>query len=74
MGECHCSNITIMQLFHELKQQFPTLPDHVVSQCIAQVYRWPLSVRSVALLNADPPSRARVFSKDSKLAELTRRP
>ncbi|KAH0946717.1 hypothetical protein HN011_000526 [Eciton burchellii] len=36
MGECHCSNITIMQLFHELKQQFPTLPDHVVSQCIAQ--------------------------------------
>ncbi|EFN82180.1 hypothetical protein EAI_09579 [Harpegnathos saltator] len=41
MGECHCSNITIMQLFHELKQQFPALPDHVVSQCIAQVYRWP---------------------------------
>ncbi|EFN62861.1 hypothetical protein EAG_08955 [Camponotus floridanus] len=40
-----------MQLFHELKQQFPALPDHVVSQCIAQVYRWPLSVRSVALLN-----------------------
>ncbi|GAB1862564.1 Mitogen-activated protein kinase kinase kinase 7-interacting protein 2 [Camponotus japonicus] len=36
MGECHCSNITIMQLFHELKQQFPALPDHVVSQCIAQ--------------------------------------
>lgn len=37
MGECHCSNIAIMQLFHELKQQFPALPDHVVSQCIAQV-------------------------------------
>ncbi|XP_017884820.1 TGF-beta-activated kinase 1 and MAP3K7-binding protein 3 isoform X2 [Ceratina calcarata] len=36
MGECHCSNIAIMQLFHELKQQFPALPDHVVSQCIAQ--------------------------------------
>ncbi|XP_012253277.1 TGF-beta-activated kinase 1 and MAP3K7-binding protein 2-like isoform X2 [Athalia rosae] len=36
MGDCHCSNIAIMQLFHELKQQFPALPDHVVSQCIAQ--------------------------------------
>ncbi|XP_074107416.1 TAK1-associated binding protein 2 isoform X2 [Cotesia typhae] len=36
MGDCHCSNIAIMQLFHELKQQFPGLPDHVVSQCIAQ--------------------------------------
>ncbi|XP_047355317.1 TGF-beta-activated kinase 1 and MAP3K7-binding protein 3 isoform X1 [Vespa velutina] len=36
MGECHCSNIAIMQLFHELKQQFPALPDYVVSQCIAQ--------------------------------------
>ncbi|XP_043281230.1 TGF-beta-activated kinase 1 and MAP3K7-binding protein 3-like isoform X2 [Venturia canescens] len=36
MGECYCSNITIMQLFHELKQQFPALPDHIVSQCIAQ--------------------------------------
>lgn len=43
MGECHCSNITIMQLFHELKQQFPALPDHVVSQCIAQVYRRPFA-------------------------------
>ncbi|KRT82853.1 hypothetical protein AMK59_3242 [Oryctes borbonicus] len=29
------SNVRAMQLFHELKQQFPTLPDHVVSACIA---------------------------------------
>ncbi|XP_022916801.2 TGF-beta-activated kinase 1 and MAP3K7-binding protein 2 isoform X2 [Onthophagus taurus] len=29
------SNVRAMQLFHELKQQFPTLPDHVVSTCIA---------------------------------------
>ncbi|KYN33492.1 hypothetical protein ALC56_12204 [Trachymyrmex septentrionalis] len=65
MGECHCSNITIMQLFHELKQQFPALPDHVVSQCIAQVHRWPLSVRSVALLNRPSKSRTRVCSRDS---------
>lgn len=29
------SNIRMMQLFHELKQQFPTVPDHIVSACIA---------------------------------------
>lgn len=54
MGECHCSNITIMQLFHELKQQFPALPDHVVSQCIAQVYRWPLSVQECGPIKYRP--------------------
>nr|CAD7567806.1 unnamed protein product [Timema californicum] len=31
---CRCSNIAIMQLFHELKQKFPAVPDRVVSQCI----------------------------------------
>lgn len=36
MGECTCSKIAIMQLFHELKQQFPTLSDHIVAECIAQ--------------------------------------
>ncbi|KYB26139.1 TAK1-associated binding protein 2 isoform B [Tribolium castaneum] len=29
------STIRVMQLFHELKQQFPTVPDHVVNACIA---------------------------------------
>lgn len=29
------TNIRTMQLFHELKQQFPGIPDHVVSACIA---------------------------------------
>lgn len=29
------SNVRAMQLFHELKQQFPTVPDHIVSACIA---------------------------------------
>lgn len=24
----------VMQLFHELKQQFPTIPDHIVTSCI----------------------------------------
>lgn len=28
-------NIRAMQLFHELKQQFPTIPDHIVSAYIA---------------------------------------
>ena len=29
------SNVRAMQLFHELKQQFPTFSDHAVSTCIA---------------------------------------
>ncbi|KAI5753685.1 hypothetical protein M8J77_002474 [Diaphorina citri] len=36
MAGCPCSNIEIMQLFHELKQKFPQVPDHIVSQCIIQ--------------------------------------
>uniref|UniRef100_A0A8D8UPE1 CUE domain-containing protein n=1 Tax=Cacopsylla melanoneura TaxID=428564 RepID=A0A8D8UPE1_9HEMI len=36
MAGCHCSNIEIMQLFHELKQKFPVVPDHIVTQCIHQ--------------------------------------
>lgn len=27
---CSCSKIVIMQLFHEMKQDFPTIPDHIV--------------------------------------------
>lgn len=29
------SNVKVMQLFHELKQQFPTVPDHIVNSCIS---------------------------------------
>ncbi|PSN34468.1 hypothetical protein C0J52_07566 [Blattella germanica] len=40
MADCDsppgCSNISIMQLFHELKQKFPAVPDRVVSECIRQ--------------------------------------
>ncbi|KAL1465461.1 hypothetical protein WDU94_005033 [Cyamophila willieti] len=36
MAGCHCSNIEIMQLFHELKQKFPVVPDYIVTQCIHQ--------------------------------------
>lgn len=34
-GRRRSSNIRAMQLFHELKQQFPTVPDHIVNACIA---------------------------------------
>lgn len=33
-SDCSCTNISIMQLFHEMKQEFPTVPDHVVHQCV----------------------------------------
>lgn len=32
---CTCSNISIMQLFHEMKQEFPTVPDNIVSELVA---------------------------------------
>ncbi|XP_033149113.1 ataxin-2 homolog [Drosophila busckii] len=31
---CSCTNISIMHLFHEMKQEFPTLPDALVTQCV----------------------------------------
>lgn len=31
---CACTNISLIQLFHELKQKFPGVPDHVVSNTI----------------------------------------
>lgn len=31
------SRISVMQMFHELKQQFPIVPDQVVSDCILKV-------------------------------------
>nr|XP_037875251.1 uncharacterized protein LOC101743924 isoform X2 [Bombyx mori] len=31
---CACTNISLMQLFHELKQKYPGVPDHVVSHTI----------------------------------------
>lgn len=35
-AQCSCSNISIMQLFHEMKQEFPTVPDHVVTQLVTE--------------------------------------
>ncbi|CAH1998306.1 unnamed protein product [Acanthoscelides obtectus] len=34
-NKCHTTTVRTMQLFHELKQRFPTIPDHVVTACIA---------------------------------------
>nr|XP_014085750.1 histone-lysine N-methyltransferase, H3 lysine-79 specific [Bactrocera oleae]XP_036231137.1 histone-lysine N-methyltransferase, H3 lysine-79 specific [Bactrocera oleae] len=31
---CSCTNISIMHLFHEMKQEFPTIPDPIVAQCV----------------------------------------
>jgi TAK1-binding protein 2 len=36
INACACSNISIMQLFHEMKQEFPKVPDHVVQQLVAE--------------------------------------
>lgn len=33
-SDCSCTNISIRQLFYEMKQIFPTVPDNVVNQCV----------------------------------------
>lgn len=33
---CPCNNISIMQLFHEMKQKFPTVPDNIVNECATE--------------------------------------
>lgn len=35
-SECLCTNISIMQLFHEMKQEFPKVPDHIVQQHVTE--------------------------------------
>lgn len=62
---CACSNISIMQLFHELKQQFPAVPDHIVSSTISahchdrDACATRLQVEAERLLAAVHPARAR---------------
>lgn len=34
-GKRRSSNVRVMQIFHELKAQFPTIPDHIITSCIA---------------------------------------
>ncbi|XP_031629220.1 probable basic-leucine zipper transcription factor N isoform X2 [Contarinia nasturtii] len=33
---CSCTKISIMHLFHEMKQKFPTVPDNVVCEFVSQ--------------------------------------
>lgn len=33
---CGCTNISIMQLFHEMKQEFPKVPDHIVQKLVTE--------------------------------------
>ncbi|KAL5288103.1 TAB2 family protein [Megaselia abdita] len=35
-SNCSCNNISIMQLFHEMKQKFPTVPDNIVNECATE--------------------------------------
>ena len=35
-SSCSCNNISIMQLFHEMKQKFPTVPDNIVIECATE--------------------------------------
>lgn len=35
-SSCSCTKISTMQLFYEMKQRFPTIPDNVVCECVGQ--------------------------------------
>lgn len=37
MADCPYTKIAVMQLFYELKQKFPSIPDQVVTDFIQQV-------------------------------------
>lgn len=37
MADCGYTKIAIMQLFYELKQKFPSIPDQIVSELMQQV-------------------------------------
>ncbi|KAF5302596.1 hypothetical protein FQA39_LY10214 [Lamprigera yunnana] len=36
LGESLGVGVAFANLFHELKQQFPTVPDHIVTACISE--------------------------------------
>ncbi|KAL7024392.1 hypothetical protein ACKWTF_013021 [Chironomus riparius] len=36
INSCSCTNISIMQLFHEMKQEYPKVPDHIVQQLVTE--------------------------------------
>ncbi|XP_066991758.2 TGF-beta-activated kinase 1 and MAP3K7-binding protein 2 isoform X2 [Anabrus simplex] len=73
-NDCGCTNISIMQLFHELKQKFPAVPDRVVSECIRQNFHDKGTCEAILsrenatyLLHSYPPS-LKMSSSESESA------
>ncbi|XP_053688579.1 dual specificity protein kinase splB isoform X2 [Sabethes cyaneus] len=63
---CSCSNIAIMQLFHEMKQKFPTVPDHVVSDVVtANCHNRPACIDSLEKAVLGTPSTVQAYPSQS---------
>ncbi|XP_058837393.1 TGF-beta-activated kinase 1 and MAP3K7-binding protein 2 isoform X2 [Topomyia yanbarensis] len=63
---CSCSNIAIMQLFHEMKQKFPTVPDHVVSDLVtANCHNRPACIDSLEKAVLGTPSAVQAYPSQS---------
>lgn len=63
---CSCSNIAIMQLFHEMKQKFPKVPDHVVSDLVtANCHNRPACIDSLEKAVAGTPVTAQAYPSQS---------
>ncbi|CAH0563478.1 unnamed protein product [Brassicogethes aeneus] len=66
------SNVRAMQLFHELKQQHPTVPDHIVTACITSCAGNVAQLRETLLAAAaqDLMGRSQTPSANAPLAEM----
>ncbi|XP_055531180.1 uncharacterized protein LOC129722025 isoform X2 [Wyeomyia smithii] len=63
---CTCSNIAIMQLFHEMKQKYPTVPDHVVSDVVtANCHNRPACIDSLEKAVLGTPSAVQAYPSQS---------
>ncbi|XP_055591343.1 ankyrin repeat-containing protein kinase A-like isoform X2 [Uranotaenia lowii] len=63
---CSCSNIAIMQLFHEMKQKYPTVPDHVVSDLVtANCHNRPACIDSLEKAVLGTPAAAQAYPSQS---------
>ncbi|XP_062561951.1 uncharacterized protein LOC134225692 [Armigeres subalbatus] len=63
---CSCSNIAIMQLFHEMKQKFPTVPDHIVSDLVtANCHNRPACIDSLEKAVLGSPAAAQAYPSQS---------
>lgn len=59
---CSCSNIAIMQLFHEMKQKFPTVPDNVVSDLVtANCHNRPACIESLEKAVLGTPAAVQAY-------------